>query len=252
MKTYSFALQKGGVGKTTVSVSVAVELAKAGNKILLIDADPQGNASTWMYGQNINYEFADVLLDKCSASEAIVPTRIPNLFILPTAGKDGSLKQYADNSAGGKLAKVKNILRSVSDRFDFCIIDTSPAFGNFEQSIFYATNEIVTVLQLDNFSKDGLHIFINRLKAFLNDLDPDAKKPSFNKIVLNSKNASFKLQNEYFEQFKVLLNNGYDLYTIPQDQAFKTAQAANLTVQDLTKKAETLESIRDIAQDLYA
>lgn len=250
MKIYTFALQKGGTGKTSVSVSVAVELANAGKKVLLVDADPQGNATTWIYSNQFNNELAGVLLDTCTIQDAIKQTSVNNLYILPTAGINGKLKEYADNTAGGKLAKIKNILRGVSTDFDYCIIDTSPSFGNFEQSIFYATNEIITVLQLDNFSKDGIQIFINRLQSFIKDLDPDAQKPVFNKIVLNAKNESYKLQSEYFEQFKGLISNGFNIYTMPQDQAFKTAQASYKTVQEVTKKPDTIQSIKDIASDI--
>lgn len=249
MKTITFAMQKGGTGKTSVSVSVAVELANAGKKVLLIDADPQGNATTWIFNDTINNELAGLLMDKCTLQDAINKTKINNLYIIPTAGADGALKDYADTSV--KQAKLKNLLKTLSNEYDFCIIDTSPSFGNFEKSLYRATDEIITVLQLDNFSKDGIQIFINRLTKYYNDdLDADAPRPIFNKIILNAKNESFKLQNAYFEQFKVLINNGYNLYTVPQDQAFKTAQASYVPVQDVTKKQDTLQSIKDIANDI--
>jgi len=249
MKTITFALQKGGTGKTSISVSVAVELANAGKKILLVDADPQGNATTWIYNQQFNNELAGVLLDACTIQDAIKQTSVNNLYILPTAGASGKLKEYADNNA--KLAKLKNVLRGVSADFDYCIIDTSPSFGNFEKSVYYATNEIVIVLQLDNFSKDGASIFIKRLNQYFNDdLDTDAPRPAFNKIILNATNKSFKLQNEYLEQFKVLMNNGFNLYTVPQDQAFKTAQATYKPLQEIAKKPDTIQSIKDIASDI--
>ena len=250
MKTITFAIQKGGTGKTSISVSIAVELANAGNKVLLIDADPQGNATTWILNNQIYYEFCDVLKDTCEVEKSIQQTQIKNLFIIPTAGLNGGLKEYADNIAGGKLAKVKNILKSVGKEFDYCIIDTSPNFGNFEQSIFYATNEIVAVLQLDEFSKDGLQIFINRLKIFLNDLDEDTAKPSFNKIVFNSKNDSFAQHIALFQKYDGLKKNGYCIYSVPQDQAFKHAQTNNLSVQEVTSKTETKKALNLIAKEL--
>ena len=70
MKTITFALQKGGTGKTSISVSTAVQLAENGKKVLLIDADPQGNATTWLGIDTISVELADVLMKKCSYKES--------------------------------------------------------------------------------------------------------------------------------------------------------------------------------------
>lgn len=250
MKTIAFAIQKGGTGKTSISVSIAIELASMGNKVLLVDADPQGNATTWVYSNGINKELADVLKDNCNIEKAIEKTSVENLFIIPTAGIDGELKEFSDNAAGGKLSKFKNVLKQVADNFDFCIIDTSPNFGNFEQSIFYATNEIITVLQLDEFSKDGLQIFINRLKTFLNDLDSDIQKPYFNKIIFNAKNDSFAQHNQLLEKYKALEKGGYRIYSVPQDQAFKHAQTTHKTVQEVTSKEETKKALNLIANEI--
>lgn len=94
MKVITFALQKGGTGKTSSSTSVAVEMAFTGKKVLLIDADPQGNATSWILDHEIDKEFADVLMVKCSVSDAIISTRYPNLSILPTASLGGGLRSY--------------------------------------------------------------------------------------------------------------------------------------------------------------
>ena len=85
MKIITVALQKGGVGKTSVAVSLAVELAKSG-KTILIDADPQGNATTWLDIQTMQYEFADLLNGKCLLEQCVNKTSTNNLFIIPTAG----------------------------------------------------------------------------------------------------------------------------------------------------------------------
>lgn len=250
MRTITFAIQKGGTGKTSLSVTTAIEMANRGKKVLLVDADPQGNSTTWTYMDPIKHEFCEVLRDKCDIKNAIVETKFKNLYLLPTAGLDGELKDYSDNASGIKLAKIKLLLTSVADNFDYCIIDTSPNFGNFEQSIFYASNEIVTVLLLDNFSKDGLQIFTNRLRKFKSELDPSVPKPNFNKIILNAKTNVLAQHKALFAMYKKLEDKGYKVYSVPQDQAFRLAQTNNISVQELTNKAETKESIALIANDL--
>src|SRR5574344_290539 len=96
-KTIAFHLQKGGVGKTTISGTLACQSALDGFETLLIDVDPQGNASSWFLKDAPTYELADAIQGKCFAQEAIVPLAIiPHLFILPTFGIGGSLKNYSE------------------------------------------------------------------------------------------------------------------------------------------------------------
>lgn len=96
-KTISFHLQKGGVGKTTISGTLACQSALDGFSTLLIDVDPQGNASSWFLKETPAFELADVVQGKCYSADAIIPvTQIPNLYMLPTFGIGGSLKNYAE------------------------------------------------------------------------------------------------------------------------------------------------------------
>ena len=89
MKITTFAIQKGGTGKTSLSVSTAVELAKIGRTII-IDADPQGNTTTWLGIENLQYELSDLLTKEDYTAEdinkTIQTTPVENLFIIPTAG----------------------------------------------------------------------------------------------------------------------------------------------------------------------
>lgn len=251
MKIISSMLQKGGVGKTSTAVSLAVELANMG-KVVLIDADPQGNATTWLDIQTMQFEFADLLNGKCTLEQCLVETATKNLYIIPTAGIGGELKEYSENKAGGNQGKIKKTLKDIAKNFDYCVIDTSPSFGNLERGILYATNEIVAVLQLDEFSKDGLQIFNDRLQAFINDnLEEDDPKPLFNKILFNAKDDRIAQQNIILEQFKPLEKHGFSLYVIPVDQAFRKVQSAHIPIQDFTgTKKETLTTIKQLAEDL--
>lgn len=251
MKIITVALQKGGVGKTSIAVSLAVELAKKGRTIL-IDADPQGNATTWLGIQTMQFEFADLLNGKCNLEDCINQTTTENLFIIPTAGIGGELKEYSENKAGGNQGKIKKTLKEVAKNFEYCVIDTSPSFGNFERSIFYATNEIIAVLQLDEFSKDGLQIFNDRLRTFINDnLEEDEARPNFNKIVFNAKDDRIAQQNIILEQFEPLQQHGYQIYVVPVDQAYRKAQSAHISIQSFNgTKKDTLETLKQLAEDL--
>ena len=200
----------------------------------------------------MEYEFADLLNGKCGLEQCVNKTSTENLFIIPTAGIGGELKEYSENKAGGNQGKIKKTLKEIAKNYDYCVIDTSPSFGNFERGIFYATNEIIAVLQLDEFSKDGLQIFNDRLRAFISDnLEEDEARPNFNKIVFNAKDDRIAQQNIILNQFQALKQHGYNLYVIPVDQAYRKVQSAHIAVQDFSgTKKETLETIRRLAADL--
>ncbi|WP_191015270.1 ParA family protein [Treponema zioleckii] len=127
-KSFVFLNRKGGTGKTSISVSCAIELAKKGHKTLLIDCDPQGNSSAWL-AKDFKYEIADVLNKKVSVEDCITPSITENLFVMPTFAINGSLQGYASNTRN-YYAFVDEIFPKLND-FEFVIFDTSPAFGDF-------------------------------------------------------------------------------------------------------------------------
>lgn len=247
MKVITFALQKGGTGKTSNSTSVAVELASKGKRVLLIDIDPQGNATSWLCTDDIEiqYELADVLMEKCTTEEAVIQTSIENLSLIPTASLGGSLRLYQKTLATEQPFAIRHLVKEFSDKFDYCIIDTSPSFGALEESCFLASHEALAVLNIDEFSKDGLVIFLDNLNRMKKRYDSEL--PVINKLILNSRDCRLSQQDDIIRQIKESTN--CELYIVPVDQSFKKAQSIHAPVQYLqgTKK-ETLNVISNIAE----
>ena len=245
MKTISFALQKGGTGKTSTAVSVATELAK-NHKVVLVDADPQGNASAW-YNNELTAELSDVLTNKVGIGDALISTGIKNLFMLPTAGVGGGLNAYQKTEANGKPEAMLDVTDELSKAFDYCIIDTSPHFGPLEESCFIASDEIVPVMMIDRFSFDGLEIFM----ANLSDLKSRAKRVSkageIKNLVLNSKDKRLSMQDSKIDALVKTLPKEMKLHIIPVDQAFKKAQDSHEPIETVEPKKETLSVIAEIA-----
>ena len=247
MKTITLALQKGGTGKTSMSVTLAAELAKHG-KTLLIDADPQGNATTWI-GNNaqIQFELADLLNGKQPLEKVIQPTGTENLFIVPTAGLGGDLREYQTSKASGQPNAFLDITDIAQKQFAYCVIDTAPNFDPLNTSVFIATDEIMTVLQFNEFSKDGLQIFTDNLITARKNYRIPKEKAVLNKIILNAKDERIKQQSDLQKTFMQLEQGGYSLFVIPIDQAFNKSQAMHCTIQDLAgTKKETLQAIESI------
>ncbi len=246
MKTITFALQKGGTGKTSCSVSVAVELAKK-YKVIFIDADPQGNASAWVGPNQIAYELSDVLTEKAPLGQAICQTEVPNLFLLPTAGIGGSLREYQQSSkAMTEPYAIADLLPELAKVFDYCVIDTSPAFGAIERAAFAAADEVIPVLQLNQFSIDGLQIFTTNLASAKKSLRL-GEKPVLNKIILNGRDERIAQQNENLKMFEQMTGN-ISLFILPTDQSYSKAQKLKLPIQLMNaSKKETFDTLSNLA-----
>ena len=256
MKVTTFAIQKGGTGKTSLSVSTAVELAKIGRTII-IDADPQGNTTTWLGIDNLSVELSDLLsADDYSADDvkkSILKTQVENLDIIPTAGIGGGLQnyqKYGSNDDPMAMKRLLNTIRLFKDDYKFCIIDTSPSFGGIETACFLASHETVTVLKIDEFSADGLQIFFDNLtkmkRRHMTDL------PDLSKIVLNVRDNRLVQQDKIVQQLEFLASKtNKKLYIVPVDQAFPKAQQVHVPIQNFDGvKKETLAVVKQLAADL--
>lgn len=240
MKTITFGIQKGGTGKTSISISVASQLAIDGKKTIILDADPQGNATGWII-KELSHELADVLFNSCQVEEAIQKTSIENLYIMPTAGLGGDLRLYGETKASNKPYAIKQLLPKLEALgFEYCIIDTSPAFSPLEKACFLASDEVIPVLQLDIFSTDGLKVFTGLIDEMKNDME--ATKPNILRIVLNARDDRLPQQKTLLEAYEK--NIDLAKYLIPVDQGFKKSQGAGFFIQEYAKtKRETLEAI---------
>lgn len=245
MKTITFAIQKGGTGKTSIAVSTAVELANNNKKVILLDADPQGNATAWIGIEEISYELSDVLMKKCEPTEAITQTKVENLFFMPTASIGGTLKLYSKTLANESPFAIRQLLKKIRDNFDYCIIDTSPFFGALEESCLLASDEAITVIKLEEFSKEGLVSFLNNIEEMKDRYDAD--KPVLNKIIINNRDLRFVVQQSILDEIQASTNS--EIYIIPTEPAFPKAQSIHYPIQmlDSTKK-QTLDTIQSLTK----
>lgn len=246
MKKIAVAIQKGGVGKTTISLSLAAELALQGKKVILIDADPQGN-STGTLLESFDHDLAETLYGDISVDEAVTKTNIENLFIIPTNSIDRkgsrSLKTYRSSEASKEPFIFVDLCEELEKiGFDYCIFDTSPAFDDFEEDIMTASDEVIVVIKADAYSQDGLQIFKNNLESFKKR--KHVQNPKFETIVLNEINRSIKLTDIISDG----LNAGdFNIVYIPVDQDFKYSTIERLTIQQKGGKKETRNSLKLLA-----
>jgi chromosome partitioning protein len=248
MQTIAISLQKGGTGKTSLAVSLAAELAADGPTVL-IDADPQGNASAWVGPETIRTELAGVLFKKYPLPQAITPTETSGLSLLPSAGLGGELKIFIERAAPAEPFCMQDLIAGLSALgCRYTVIDLSPAFGTFEREAVTASDEVITPIMPDPFGIDGLEIFAANLKDARQKMH--TRKPAYSKIIISALDNRIKQHGAILESLQTGTRTG-SVYPIPVDQVFRRAQTARKTIQAAGgAKPETLVAIRRIARDL--
>lgn len=168
----SLVNQKGGVGKTTTSVNLSAALARQKNhKILLIDMDPQGNASRALSSQALGLSIYDVLSRRCSAQEAIQKTDLDNLFLISSdthlAGAEVELTQMPSWEYF-----LKEALESIQDHYDYIFIDCPPSLGPLTVNVLVASNQFIVPLQCEYYALEGLGLLTQTVRRIRETLNP--------------------------------------------------------------------------------
>ncbi len=175
-KIISFSNQKGGVGKTSTCVNLSAGLAIRGKKTLLVDIDPQGNATTGLGFSKSELEGSiyNVLIDDMPAKNAIRKTSIENLDLLPAsidlAGAEVELV-YLKN----REKRLREKLAAIVNEYDFIMIDCPPSLGLLTINALSAANSVIIPIQSEYFAMEGLSQLMNTIKLVVKHLNPELK-----------------------------------------------------------------------------
>ena len=178
-KVISLVNQKGGVGKTTTSINLAAALGYYGKKTLIIDLDPQGNASTGLGIEkgDTKYSIYDVMIDRVEIEDAIVKTKFRNLSILSStinlAGVDIELIDRSSREPDFiKTAQLKKHISNIKERFDYIIIDCPPSLGLLTTNALTASDSVIIPVQCEFFALEGIMQLLNTIMLVQKNLNP--------------------------------------------------------------------------------
>ncbi len=175
-KIIAFANQKGGVGKTTTCINLSAYLAKMGHKILLVDLDPQGNATTGLgiIKSQLKHSVYNVIIDEVSAKSTILHTIVENLDIMPSdidlAGAEVELVYTKEREKA-----LKRALLQVSSNYEYIFIDCPPSLGLLTINALTAGNSTLIPIQSEYYALEGLSQLMNNIKLVKRHLNPDLK-----------------------------------------------------------------------------
>ncbi len=193
-RVLAIANQKGGVGKTTTTVNLGASLAVLGYRVLVVDLDPQGNATTGLgiNSRNLDHSIYDVLLHDVSLEDCVEPTTLRNLFVAPStidlAGAEIELV-----AAFSRELRLRRALDEVLDDFDFVLIDCPPSLGLLTVNGLAAATEVVVPIQCEYYALEGLGQLLRNVNLVQGNLNP---KLEVSAIVLTMYDARTKLAEQ--------------------------------------------------------
>lgn len=214
-KIISLVNQKGGVGKTTTSINLSSSLALLNKKVLLIDIDHQGNATTGL-GINkgeVDKSIYDVLSNNESIRSAIIKTKYKNLYVVPStinlAGLEAEFIDKSRNEATfDKSAQLKNHLSEIKDEFDFIIIDCPPSLGVITTNALMASNSLIIPVQCEFYALEGITQLLNTIILAQKNINPSLEIEGVLLTMLDYRtNLGLEVSEEIRKYFKEKVYN---------------------------------------------
>ena len=248
VKVIAIANQKGGVGKTTTAVNLAACLAKQGRKVLLIDSDPQGNATSGLGfdKRDIKKCVYDTLINDVPMGEALKHTAYENLDIIPAtiqlAGAEIELVSLMNREG-----RLKNALERVKHDYDYVIIDCPPSLGLLTINALTAASSVMIPVQCEFYALEGITMLMNTIQLVQRNLNPALKLEG---VVMTMFDSRTNLAQDVVEEVKKYFKTKMYKTIVPRNVRLSEAPSHGMPVIDYDSKSKGAQVYMELAQEV--
>lgn len=245
-KVISVANQKGGVGKTTTTVNLGTILAKKGKKVLLIDADPQGNATSGLgVEKEVEASTYDILVNDTTLEEALEKTIIKNLKICPAnmnlAGAEVELV-----SMMSREQRLKEKIEPIKEQFDYILIDCPPSLGLITLNAFTASDSVLIPVQCEYFALEGLGQLLNTINLVKKHLNKNIQVEG---ALLTMYDIRTNLSNQVVKEVKKYFDNKVYKTVIPRNVRVSEAPSYGMPITEYDPRSKGAKSYTKFAKE---
>ena len=246
-KVISVANQKGGVGKTTTTVNLSTLLAKKGKKVLLIDTDPQGNATSGLgVDKDVELSVYDILVGDTTFEETVQETAIKNLKVCPSnislAGAEVELV-----SMMSREQRLKAKLDLVKDQYDYILIDCPPSLGLITLNAFTASDSVLIPVQCEYYALEGLGQLLNTINLVKKHLNKDIEIEG---ALLTMYDARTNLSNQVVKEVKKYFNDKVYKTVIPRNVRLSEAPSYGMPITEYDPRSKGAKAYEKFAKEL--